>query len=75
MKDMMETMMKGLSEMKEADTALLVELENKRMKYEDSQQRQEREYEERRKRQEREYEDKRRKEEREFQLQMMQLMV
>ena len=67
--------MSSLKEIKEADSSLLIELEQKRMKYEDSRLREEREYEERRRREEREFEDKRRREERAFQLQMMQLMM
>lgn len=75
MKDMFETAMVGIREMKNADTLLVIELEEKRMKYEDSRLREEREYEERRRREEREFENTRRKEERAFQLQMMQLLA
>ena len=39
MKDMMDTVMTSLREMKEAESSLLAELEAKRMKYEDSRQR------------------------------------
>jgi hypothetical protein len=74
MKDMMETVMSGLEKMKEADALLLVALEEKRMKYEDSRLREERAYEERRIREDREFED-RRREKRQFQLQMMEIMV
>jgi hypothetical protein len=76
---------KTMKEINEADTKVLVELEEKRMRYEDARlreqqefkdrmRREEREYQERR-REEREYEDRRRKEERAFQLQMMQMMT
>jgi hypothetical protein len=61
MKEMMESLMVTMKETRETDSSLLVEMEEKRMKYEDQRLR-EREYEERRL-QEREYEEKRRREE------------
>lgn len=63
MKDMVETMVGNLKEMRDADASLLLELAEKRMKYDKDRLREEREYEERRRRQEREFEDSRRKEE------------
>ena len=74
MKYMTDTLMKTIKEVKEADSSLLIELEEKRMTYEDQRLKEEREYEERRRMQEMEYED-RRREERVFQLQMMQLLM
>ena len=75
MKDTTDTMMKTIKEVKEADSSLLIELEEKRMKSEDQRLNEEREYEKRRRMQEMEYEDRRRREEREFQLQMMQSLM
>ena len=75
MKDMTDTMIKTIKEVKEADSSLLIELEEKRMKYEDQRLNEEREYEERRRMQEMEYEDRRRRKERAFQLHMMQLLM
>lgn len=75
MKDMTDTLIKTIKEVKEADSSLLIELEEKRMKYEDRRLKEEREYEERRRMQEMEYEDRRRREERAFQLQMMQVLM
>eukprot|EP00118_Oscarella_pearsei_P005884 m.27022 g.27022 ORF g.27022 m.27022 type:complete len:249 (+) comp29659_c0_seq1:52-798(+) len=75
MKDVMESMLKGLKEMKDADASLLLELEDKRMRYEDQRLKDEREYEEKRRMQEMEFEDRRRREERAFQLQMMQQLT
>ena len=46
MKDMTDTMMKTIKEVKEADSSLLIELEEKRMKYEEQRVNEEREYEE-----------------------------
>ncbi|XP_062501343.1 uncharacterized protein LOC134178483 [Corticium candelabrum] len=75
MKDMMQTIMAGMKEIREADSVLLIDLEEKRLKLEDARLREEREYAERKRREGRQYEERRRREEREFQLQMMQMMV
>ena len=75
MKDMTDTLMKTIKEVNDADSSLLIELEEKRIRYEDQRLKEEREYEEQRRMQEMEYEDRRRREERAFQLQMMQLLM
>ena len=46
MKDMTDRMMKTIKDVKEADLSLLIELEEKRMKYEEQRVNEEREYEE-----------------------------
>ena len=53
--------MSSLKEIKETDSSFLIELEERRMKYEDSRVREERKYAEGRLREGKEYEDKRRR--------------